>query len=132
MKMAPQLDGRYFLQEEFMMDPKETVRSLTQKVIEKGAEMLIRVIDCMEAGTAVCRMQNESEASYIKQLEKEDGRICFTNPAEKIERQIRACDPWPSAFTLLGGKTFKIWDADVAENIPGQEEKMFRQEAGLC
>lgn len=127
MKMVPALDaGDILLQKEIPLAPKETVRSLTPKASELGAEMLLEVIDRIEAGTAVAVPQDESQSSYISQLGKEAGRIDFQLPAEQIERQIRACDPWPSAFTTLGKKVFKIWDADVEalpegeENIPGE------------
>lgn len=114
MKMAPELDaGDILLQEEMEMDPKETVTSLTPKVAELGGQMLVKVIDLLERGEVTATPQDDAASSYIKQLDKEDGRICFEEDAAKIERQIRGCDPWPSAFTKLDGKTFKIWDADV-------------------
>ena len=122
MNMSSELDaGDILLQEEIELDPKETVRTLTPKVTALGADMLIRVIDLLERGEVVPVPQGDAGSTYIRQLEKEDGRICFAEEsAVQIERQIRACDPWPSAFTKLGGKTFKIWDADVVsgEDLP--------------
>ncbi len=114
MKMAEQLDsGDILLQEELVMDPKETVATLTPKATELGAKLLVKVADLLEEGKITATPQDEEQASYIRQQEKEDGRISFEDAAVKIERQIRACDPWPSAFTSLDGKTFKIWLADV-------------------
>ena len=115
MNMSAELDaGDILLQEEIELDPKETVRSLTPKVTAIGADMLIRVIDMLEKGEVVPVPQGDAGSTYIRQMDKEDGRIRFAeSDAVEIERQIRACDPWPSAFTKLGGKAFKIWDADV-------------------
>ena len=122
MKMAKELDaGDILLQKEFPMGDKETIDTLTPKAAKIGGEMLIEVIDGIEEGTIHPVPQNDEESSYIKQLKKEDGRINFKDPAELIERQIRACAPWPSAFTKLGGKTFKIWDADVKDLPEGAE-----------
>ena len=116
MQMVEQLDaGDILLQREFPMEPKETILTLTAKAAGIGAEMLIEALDLIEAGKAEPVPQKDEESSYIRQLEKEDGRIDFSNPAEEIERQIRACIPWPSAFTKISGKMFKIWDADVEE-----------------
>ncbi len=122
MKMAEKLDaGDILLQKEFPMEKKETVVTLTPKAAKIGAEMLLEVVDSIEAGTAKATPQDEAQQSYIKQLDKEDGRIRFEKSAECIERQIRGCTPWPSAFTKLSGKTFKIWDADVVDAPEGVE-----------
>jgi methionyl-tRNA formyltransferase len=40
----------------------------------------------------------------------------FTQPAVKLERLIRGLNPWPSAYTLLDGKTLKVWQAEVEED----------------
>lgn len=127
MKMVQALDaGDILLQKEIPMDPKETVRTLTPKAAALGAEMLLEVIDSLERGAAKAMPQDDSKSSYISQLGKEAGRIDFHQSAVQVERQIRACDPWPSAFTSIGKKSFKIWDADVLpvqegeEAVPGQ------------
>ena len=114
MKMAERLDaGDILLQKVFPMGEKETILSLTPRAAEIGADMLLEALEGIENGTLEPIPQNDAESTYIRQLEKEDGKIHFEDSAESIERQIRACDPWPSAFTKLSGKTFKIWDADV-------------------
>ena len=118
MKMCKRLDsGDMLLQEELPLDPKETPVTLIPKAAEKGAAMLLEAMEKIEAGTITATPQKEEESTYIGQLEKEDGHIRFENSAKKIEQQIRACTPWPSAFTHLSGKVFKIWDADVL-NLP--------------
>ena len=122
MKMAEKLDaGDILLQKEFPMEEKETVDTLTPKAAKIGAEMLIEALEGIEAGTITQIPQDDAQSSYITQLKKEDGRIRFADPADMIERQIRACAPWPSAFTKLGGKTFKIWDADVKDLPEGAQ-----------
>ncbi len=105
--------GDILLQREFAMDGKETAATLEEKAKVLGSSMLIEVIDGLEAGTVTPVPQDESHSTYIKQIKKEDGRIDFSQSATEIERQIRACIPWPSAYAFLDGKMLKIWDADV-------------------
>jgi methionyl-tRNA formyltransferase len=57
--------------------------------------------------------QKDADATYAAMLKKDSGAICWSKSAEEIERLIRGCTPWPSAYTMLHGKTLKIWDADV-------------------
>jgi len=61
-------------------------------------------------------LQDESKASYTKILTKEDGLINWRDPIEKIERQIRAFNPWPGAYTIYRGKMLKILEADIVNN----------------
>ncbi len=122
MEMAEQLDaGDILAQEEMALDPKETVATLEVKAAEKGAEMLLKVIDGLAAGTIVPQPQNEEEHSYVKQISKEEGRIDFSKSAAEIERMIRALNPWPTAYTYFEGKTFKLWDADVIAEAEQKE-----------
>ena len=48
-------------------------------------------------------------------LKKDLGNLDFSKPAVQIERLIRGLNPWPSAYTHIGGKTLKIWQAQVLE-----------------
>ena len=43
------------------------------------------------------------------------GNLDFSKPAAELEQLIRGLNPWPSAYTRLGKKTVKIWDADVSD-----------------
>jgi methionyl-tRNA formyltransferase len=44
-------------------------------------------------------------------IEKDDGRIDWTQPALVIARMVRAFNPWPTAFTYVGGKLLKVYRA---------------------
>lgn len=116
MQIAPKMDsGDILLQEKIPLDPKETLKTYEAKAAKAGAQLVLKALKGLEEGTIVFTPQNEEEATYLKKIDKSDGLIDFNRPAAEIERQIRACDPWPSAFTYLNGKMFKIWDADVEE-----------------
>lgn len=116
MQIAPKMDsGDILLQERIPLDSKETLKTYEAKAAKAGAQLVLKALKGLEEGTIVFTPQNEEEATYLKKIDKSDGLIDFNRPAAEIERQIRACDPWPSAFTYLNGKMFKIWDADVEE-----------------
>jgi methionyl-tRNA formyltransferase len=63
--------------------------------------------------TATFTPQDDSESSHVGMIKKEMGLIDWNLPAIEIERLIRGLNPWPSAYTVLDGKTFKIWKAKV-------------------
>ena len=114
MQIAPEMDaGDIILQQEIALDPKETLKTYEEKAAKAGALLLLKAIESLEAGSAVFTPQDHSKATYLTKVQKSDGLIDFSKPAIEIERQIRACDPWPSAFTYLDGRMFKIWEGDV-------------------
>lgn len=101
------------------IDRKETGESLHDKLMAKGAELLIETLPQIEAGTIVPEKQDESRAVfYARKLDKEMGRIDWNKPADELERLVRGLNSWPSAYTRYKGKTLKIWDADVTEGAP--------------
>ena len=124
MRIAAKLDaGNILAQEEIKLDPKETVETLEPKAAARGAELLLRVVKGLEEGNIKEVEQKEEEATYIRQIAKEEGRIDFSEPAQMIERKVRAYAPWPSAYTSLDGKTFKIWAAVVTgSKVPADKK----------
>src|SRR5262249_20882132 len=65
---------------------------------------------------------------YAPRLTKEQGRIRWSEPAFVIERKVRAFTPWPSAYTMLGGRTLKILRARLG--TPGRTSGGAPQTAG--
>ena len=117
MKMSDELDaGDILLQESFQMADKETADSLFEKLSIKTAELILKTIKNYDKIKPVT--QNENEATYVKQIKKEDGLIDLINEdAICIERKIRAYNSWPTAYIYLDKKMLKIYDSEVVDNI---------------
>ena len=97
------------------IDKKETGGSLFDKLSIAGANLIVKTLDDLQAGTVTPVKQDDTKSNYAKLLKKELGNIDFNQEAVKIERLIRGLNPWPSAYTKLADKTLKIWDADVVD-----------------
>ena len=97
------------------IDKKETGGSLFDKLSIAGANLIVKTLDDLQAGTVTPVKQDDTKSNYAKKLKKELGNIDFNQEAVKIERLIRGLNPWPSAYTKLADKTLKIWDADVVD-----------------
>ena len=95
---------------------KINYETLHNKLAELGTDLLIKTIPLWIKGKIKEKLQDESKASYTKILTKEDGLINWRDPIEKIERQIRAFNPWPGAYTIYRGKMLKILEADIVNN----------------
>ena len=118
MKMDEGLDtGDILLVDKVKLDKKETGGSLFDRLSDVGAQLLVKTLEGLEAGTITPVKQDDSESTYVKMLHKSFGKMDFNKSAAELERLIRGLNPWPSAFTYIDGKMLKIWDADVADNI---------------
>src|SRR5262249_41652767 len=79
--------------------PDETAGQLEARLAPLGASLALRVLDQLEAGTAVETTQDESQVSMAPKLKKGAGLIHGTRPAAQVCCQVRAMPPWPPAHT---------------------------------
>ncbi len=89
---------------------------LEEELAELGGKLLVETIPKWLAGEIKTREQDHSKATYTKKITKEDGLINWIEPAERIERKIRAFTPWPSAYTFSNGKRLIITQAELTNN----------------
>ena len=114
MYMEKGLDtGDIILQSRLSLAENETGGSLFDRLAKEGATLLIRTLEELESGTATRTKQDDSQSSYAKMLTKDMGNLDFAQDAVVLERLIRGLNPWPSAFTKLGDKTLKVYEASV-------------------
>lgn len=119
MHMAEEMDtGDIIMTEEVVLSEDETAGTLHDKLAEIGGPLLISAMDALETGRAPRIRQNHDEATYVKMLDKTMGNLDFSMPAMQLERWIRGLNPWPTAYTKLDGKLFKLWRAEI---VPAEE-----------
>lgn len=88
---------------------------------QAGADLLVQTIPHIEDGTAVYEKQDDSLSSYAKMINKTDGMTDFSEPAEVIERKIRAYIEWPACYTYLDGLQVKLYKAEALDEQPDGE-----------
>ncbi len=117
MQMEAGLDtGPMF--EKFPTDirPDDTGQSLHDRLSLMGGEAIVACINKLEQGTLkAAKPQNHELAIYAHKLQKSESVIDWSQPAEQLERQIRAFDPWPGNQTEINNESVKIWGANVIQ-----------------
>lgn len=103
--------GPIVAQEEYPVLPDDTSESLTNRMFERGAELIARTLPAWVAGELTAAPQDDSLATYSRRLEKSDGELDFTRTAKQLDDQTRALRPWPGAYTHWNGKTIKVLKA---------------------
>jgi methionyl-tRNA formyltransferase len=97
--------GDILLQKKIGIVASETGDSLHDRLGAVAPEALLESLQLFEAGSAPRRKQDNDTATYAPKLERDAGKIDWTEPAESIERRIRAYNPWPGAYTRLTDRT---------------------------
>lgn len=110
--------GEILLESRIEIAPDETGGSLHDKLAVIAPAALRDALSQLASGTAPRSPQDDALATYAPKLEREDGRIAWSEPAEIIERKVRAFNPWPGAFTLVRDehgreRKLKIFRADI-------------------
>lgn len=98
--------------------PDETGGSLHDKLSAQGGPLILSTLKKLEEGTLKAHPQPSQGATHVGMLTKSFGDIDWSQDAAQIERLIRGLNPWPSAYTRLGEKTLKIWQAKVLDEEP--------------
>ncbi len=87
---------------------RERAAELQARLFTEGAAMLPAVLAGLEDGTTTPTPQDDSKATVTRLLDRSDGEIDWSSSAERIDRMVRAYDPWPGTFTSWRGKGLKI------------------------
>jgi methionyl-tRNA formyltransferase len=101
-RMTTGLDaGDMLAQEAIDIGPDETAGELEARLAPLGARLAMQVVDQLAAGTARGVAQDNSKVTKAPKLKKEHGLIDWTRGAFDVRNQIRAMQPWPTAYTFL-------------------------------
>lgn len=111
--------GAILAQKKVRISPQDTTGSLTPKLAEVGARLLVEILPHWFEGSLQPRAQDESQATYSKLLTSRDGEIDWHLSAVELWRRIRAYNPWPGCYTWYRGKRLKIHQA-----LPGKIRPM--------
>src|SRR5438046_10342360 len=90
--------GDILLQRAVDILPNDTGGSLHDRLAQIAPEILLQSLVLLAKGIAPRIPQDNSLTAYAPKLKREDGRIDWSEPAEMIERKIRAFNPWPGAL----------------------------------
>jgi methionyl-tRNA formyltransferase len=100
-RMTTGLDaGDMLAQEAVEIGPEETAGEVEARLAPLGARLALEVVGRMEAGPVEGRKQDVSQATKAPKLKKEDGAIDWRRPAAQVGNQVRAMQPWPTAYTF--------------------------------
>lgn len=134
MVMTDELDaGPIAAQWSVPLTGAETAPQLEASLAELAAEVVPAALERWAAGSLELREQDPAAATMIRPFRRSDGWIDWRRPATSIDRQVRALQPWPGAWTTLDGRRLHVraahpvagvTDVPIGALLPGEQPRV--------
>jgi methionyl-tRNA formyltransferase len=116
--------GPILLQQAFAIAPEMTAVELFEELAIGGAPLVVQTLAGLDDGSIQPKPQNHAGATLAPMLTREDGRIDFAaHTATELKNRWRGFQPWPGAFTTLGGKKLIVHRMEVREQGSGNRDQ---------
>jgi len=116
MQMDAGLDtGPMLLEEALPIGADDTAATLHDRLAVLGARLIVRALQALAAGPLAARAQPAEGVTYAAKIDKAEAAIDWRQPADVIERRLRAFDPFPGCTAELLGQPLKVWRGRVVD-----------------
>jgi len=113
-RMVNELDaGPIFLSHEIQITPHDTAAILSKRLSKLSATLIQNNLNDILNKKISPIEQMHKNAVYAPKIKKRDAAITWSISAVKLLRQIKAFNPWPVSYSLLKGKHFRVWNAEL-------------------
>ena len=119
MQMDQGLDtGPILLQRAMPILPDTNAGELTETLAELGTRLVLEALDAVAAGKLTPRPQPEEGVTYAPKIRREEARLDWRQPADALERRVRAFAPAPGAWFSGGGERIRVLKAQAESEAP--------------
>ncbi|MDI6844525.1 MAG: methionyl-tRNA formyltransferase [Candidatus Saccharicenans sp.] len=128
-------EGPILAQEMVEILPRENAHELETRLSHIGAALLVRTLENIDR--LELKEQNHELATYAPRLTKEQGLLDWQEPAEIIDRKVRAFYEWPGAFTYVDGRRLEIISGQTTQGVmpsarPGEVVQIDKSGIYVC
>ncbi|KLN62415.1 methionyl-tRNA formyltransferase [Kiloniella spongiae] len=124
MQMVEELDaGDIILEGRVDITSATTASSLHDALSALGGKLIVKALDGLESGYLAPTPQPEDGITYAKKLSRDESELDWAQPAQNLERKVRALTPWPGVHFTYQGDRFKVQEVSFVEKpqaaLPG-------------
>ncbi len=115
--------GQMILQDREPIHADDTGGTLHDRLMERGADLVLKTVRAIEAGNYSRTPQPVvAEPKAAPKLNRETTEINWNQPVQTIRNFVRGLSPYPTAWTMINGKFFKVYAVSVANESPFNAE----------
>lgn len=116
-KLKHEIDtGNILFQEKEPIHNDDTAGTLYERLMHKGADLLVKTARVLQSGDYTLKAQHVREPKHAPKIFREDCEINWNQPTETVRNFIRGLSPYPAAWTTLDGLTFKIFGGEHSDS----------------
>jgi len=109
--------GKIIFQEKEPIFSDDDAGSLYERLMHKGAQLVLKTVEAIEAGrTKPADQVFDTNLKHAPKIFKETCRIDWNKSVEEIRNFVRGLSPYPGAWTEIGGKNYKIFKVSIVED----------------
>jgi methionyl-tRNA formyltransferase len=106
--------GSIIFQEKEPISLTDNVGDVYERLMHKGAKLVLKTVQAIESGDYPQEPQNESgHINHAPKIFKETCEINWNQPVKRVYDFIRGLSPYPVAWTMLNDKTCRIYEASM-------------------
>lgn len=99
--------------------PDDTAGTLHDRLMERGANLVLKTVRAIEAGDYTPTPQSvSSDLKPAPKLNRDSTRIDWNQPVHTIRNFVRGLSPYPAAWTMINDRFFKVYTVEVANDSP--------------
>lgn len=114
--------GSIVFQEKETIHPLDDVGMLYERLMKKGANLVLKTVQAIEKGSYPNEPQRESgELKHAPKIFKETCAINWNQTSEQVYNFVRGLSPYPAAWTIVDGKQYKIFKCSLKEAVGSRQ-----------
>jgi methionyl-tRNA formyltransferase len=119
MRMDEGLDtGAMLLRKAVAIGPQTTAGALTDTLAALGGALIVEALARLDELEP--QKQPETGITYARKLSRDEARLDWRGAATRLERQVRAFDPWPGAYFVAGDERVRVLAAETGGDLAGK------------
>lgn len=104
--------GDMLLKEKVAIGDEMTAGELHDVLMNQGAGLLIKTLKAIEEGN-IERIPQQGESTYAPMIDKDTGKIAWSEESQRIKNLVRGTNPYPAAYSTLDGRRIKVWKVEI-------------------
>ncbi len=110
--------GNIIFQEKEAIHNDDDAGSLFERLMHKGAGLVLKTVKAIESGNVKAQAQEESKAvKHAPKIFKEHCEIQWNRSSEEVRNFVRGLSPYPTAWAMIGNKMFKIFKVSLVKDV---------------
>jgi methionyl-tRNA formyltransferase len=133
MEVIKEMDAGDVLDQEIVaIEDRDNLESIAQKLSFAAQTVLKRNLHALLNGTFTRTIQDLTQVTFCRKIEKDDVRLNFLRPAEELVFRIRALTPHPGCVIYINHEIYKIESYQWIGNVTCKPCQIFEYENQLC